>query len=248
MLAYWDKHVTVHYTKNGRPTSEVGNILQAMRFIRRLFGSSPARDFGPQALKVVRQAMVDAGRCRGLVNKDVNRIKGMFRWGVEQELIPVAIYQALQTVAGLRKGRSQAREAPPIRPVPEADVRATLPFLSPQVAAMAELQFLTAARPGEICALRPGDISFGPDGVWLYRPGVHKTQHFDRERVIALGPRAQEILRPWLDRDPDDHCFVPAEVVAARNAKARAGRRSPMNPSQARRKRKASPRRAPGSS
>src|SRR3954454_15878352 len=30
MVAYWDKHVVVYYTKHGRPTSEVDNIRQAL--------------------------------------------------------------------------------------------------------------------------------------------------------------------------------------------------------------------------
>jgi hypothetical protein len=75
--------------------------------------------------------MVEAGRCWSLINKDVNGIKGMFRWAVEQELLPVTVYPALQAVAGLRKGRSEAREAEPVGPAPEEHVRATLPHLSP---------------------------------------------------------------------------------------------------------------------
>lgn len=246
MVAYWDKHVVDYYTKNGRPTSEVDNNRQALRFLRRLHGSLPTRDFGPQALKAVRQAMIDAGRCRSLINKDLNRVRGMFRWAVEQELLPVTVYQALQTVAGLRKGRSEAKEAKPVGPVSEEHVRATLPFLSPQVAAMVRLQLLTGARPGEVVALRPRDVTFGTDGVWVYRPAEHKTEHLERRRAIMIGPSAQEELRPWLDRDPDAHCFSPAEVVAARNARQRAGRRSPMTPSQAARTPKPGAKRAPG--
>ena len=246
VVTYWDKHVVGYYTKHGRPTSEVDNIRQALRFLRRLFGSTPARAVGPQALKLVRQDMVEAGRCRSLVNKDINRVRAMFRWAVEHELLPVTTYQALQAVAGLRKGRSEAREAEPIGPVPEEHVRATLPFLSPQVAAMVELQVLTGARPGEVAALRPRDVTFGTDGVWVYRPGSHKTEHFDRRRIIMIGPLAQEVLRPWLDRDADAHCFVPSEVVAARNARQRARRRSPMTPSQPAYRRKANPERVPG--
>src|SRR3954469_19122395 len=109
MVAYWDRHVVAYYTKNGRPTSEVDNVRQALRFLRRLYGALPARDFGPQALKAVRRAMVEAGRCRGLVNKDVNRVRQMFRWAVEQELLPVSVLQALRAVAALLKGRSEAR-------------------------------------------------------------------------------------------------------------------------------------------
>ena len=29
-----------------------------------------------------------------------------------------------------------------------------------------------------------------------------------------LGPRARQILAPWLDRDPESYCFVPAETSA----------------------------------
>lgn len=244
MVAYWDKHVTVYYSKNGRPTSEVDNVRQALRFLRRLFGSTRTREFGPQALKLVRQAMVEAGRRRTLINKDVNRVRGMFRWAVEHELLPVTVYQCLLTVAALRRGRSPAKEAEPILPVPEEHVRATLPFLSPQVAAMVQLQLATGARPGEITALRPRDITLA-EGVWAYRPMEHKTEHFGRQRAIFLGPRAQELLRPWLDRTPDSFCFSPAEVVEARNARKRAARQSKVTPSQAARS-KASPERAPG--
>lgn len=219
MVAYWDPHVVVYYTKNGRPTSEVDNIRQALRFLRRLFGSSPAEEFGPQNLKTVRQAMIEAGRCRNLINKDINRIKGMFRWAVEHELLFVTIYQTLQAVAGLRKGRSEARETEPVGPVLVEHVRSTLPFLSPQVAAIVEQQLVTGARPGEITSLRPRDITVGTGGVWVYRPQEHKTEHHGRERLIMLGPRAQAVLRLWLDRDLDAYCFSPAEVLAARSAR-----------------------------
>jgi hypothetical protein len=29
-----------------------------------------------------------------------------------------------------------------------------------------------------------------------------------------LGPKAQEVLRPWLERDAQAYCFVPEEVSA----------------------------------
>ena len=115
--------------------------------------------------------------------------------------------------------------------MPEEEVRATLPFLSPQVAAMVRLQLADRGPAGRgrcPAALRHHHrrpTASGSTG----RP-EHKTEHLDRERVIMLGPSAQEVLRPWLDRDPDGYCFSPAEVVEARNARKRAGRRSPMTP------------------
>src|SRR5262245_40501553 len=86
LVAYWDRHVTSYYVKEGCPTSEQDNIRQALRFLRRLYGHTPAKDFGPRALTLVREAMIDAGRCRTLINKDVHRIRQMFRWAVAEQL------------------------------------------------------------------------------------------------------------------------------------------------------------------
>ena len=93
-----------------------------------------------------------------------------------------------------------------------AVVKATLPHLTAPLAAMVKLQLLTGARPGEIASLRPRDVDRSDPASWVYRPGSHKTEHHGRDRVIVLGPRAQKVLRPWLDRDPDMNCFRPAEA------------------------------------
>jgi hypothetical protein len=108
------RFVQGYYVKHGQPTSEQDNIRQALRFVRRLYGSTPATDFRTKALKNVRQAMADAGRCRKLINKDVHRVRGMFRWAVEEELLPVEVHRRLIQVKGLRKGRSSAKETEPV--------------------------------------------------------------------------------------------------------------------------------------
>ena len=244
IAAFWSKHVTTYYVKNGRPTSEQDNIRQALRFLRPLYGHTHAREFGPKALKAVRQAMIDADRCRSLINKDICRIRAMFKWAVEHELLPVTVLQALQAVGGLRQGRSEARETVPIGPVSEKDVEATLPHLPAPVAAMVRLQFLTAARPGEITSLRPCDVDRGAGPVWVYTPQEHKTEHHNRRRIIPLGPKAQEILRPWLDREPTACCFSPAEAMEARYDRSRK-RRKPERTRPAK-PRKGRPRQSPG--
>jgi integrase len=58
VLAYY-KHAEGYYVKDGRPTSELNTLRQALRFVRRLYGATPAHEFGPLALKAVRQAMID---------------------------------------------------------------------------------------------------------------------------------------------------------------------------------------------
>jgi integrase len=215
------------YVKRGKPTSEQGCLRQALRFVRKLYGTTLASEFGPRALKNVRQAMVDAGRARKSINRDVHRIRRMFRWSVEEELLHPETYQKLQCVTPLAKGNTTARETGKLPPIPIEHVMAILPHLPPVVAAMVQLQLLTGTRPQEIMELRPSDLTAGV-GVWYYSPRFHKTEHMDREKCIVLGPKALEILRPYLERDPEEFCFKPAESVAWQRQKSRKKSKEPV--------------------
>jgi integrase len=115
--------------------------------------------------------------------------------------------------------------------VPDAFVDAIQPHVSRQVWAMVELQRLSGMRPGEVVAMRTGDLdTSGP--VWSYRPPDHKMSYRDRPRTIRLGPRAQEILRPWLRTNLAEPLFQPREAEAERLAEMRANRKTPVQPSQ----------------
>lgn len=244
VLVYLE-HADTHYRKNGRLTSEYHCLKLAFQPLIEQFGRSRARDFGPRAMKKVRQTFVDAGYLRKSVNAMINRIRRLFRWGVENEYVPVAVYQALCAVQGLQAGRTTAPESEPVQPVDEAVVNETLKYVSPVVAAMIQLQLLTGARPGELVILRPCDLTMGTDGVWTYRPEGHKTAHRGRERRIYIGPEAQDILRPYLDRASSEFCFSPRETMDLRHAQQRQNRKSPMTPSQAARRPKPKPKWAP---
>jgi hypothetical protein len=123
-----------HYLRDGRPTRELDNIRDAIRPVRKHYGQKPAADFRPSSLKAVVLSMVDAGLCRTTINHRVGKIRRMFRWGGESELVEPAVYQALMAVAGLRTGKGGARESAPIRPVPIEDVETVLPLLTDPVA------------------------------------------------------------------------------------------------------------------
>jgi hypothetical protein len=121
------RHVEVYYRgPDGKQTCEVENIRKACRLLRMLYGDTLAKDFGPLALQAVRRAFIDKGYCRTSINRDIGRIKLMFKWAGAQELIPPSVYHGLQTVAGLRVGRSGAKESDPVKPVPQAFVDAVL--------------------------------------------------------------------------------------------------------------------------
>ena len=213
-------HADGYYLKNGKRTSEPAAIRCAMKFFSEHHRDLPAAEFTIGDLKVVRQAMIDAGHCRNSVNKNVRRIRLAFRWGATEGLVPPAIPQALTLLPGLKAGRTEARESKPIQPVDDETIAATVAKLSPTVGAMVELQRATGMRPDEVCQVRPVDIDRSGD-VWVYRPQTHKTQHAGRERLILIGPKGQDVLRPFLLRPENEYCFRPDRHVAVPRAQKR---------------------------
>lgn len=147
-----------YYRKNGQVTREFGCIKEAMKIVRQLYGDTQASDFGPLALKAVRQRMIETGWSRGYINKSVGRIRRCFRWAVENELVPPESHHGLMAVLGLRKGRTKARETALVPPVSDDIVDATLPYLPAVVADMVRFERLTGCRPREVCIVRPCDV------------------------------------------------------------------------------------------
>lgn len=243
IVAYME-FAKAYYVKNGRPTDEQGSIRQALRPLHELYGSTFVPDFGPLALKSVRERMIQSDLCRTHINKSIGRVKRLFGWGVENELVPANVFHGLQAVKGLRYGRSAARESKPVRPVPASHVLAVLPRVSRQIRAMIELQELTGMRPGEVTQMRTIDLDM-TGRLWVYTPMEHKTEHHAIARKIYLGPRAQEVVRPFLKSDVMAFLFSPAEAEAERNAQRRLNRKTPMTPSQARRRPKCHRQRMP---
>jgi integrase len=109
---------------------------------------------------------------------------------------------------------------------------------------MIELQRLSGMRPGEVCSMRTIDVD-ASGRIWVYTPESHKTEHHGRKRQIYLGPKAQEILRPWLRAEMMAYLFSPGEAEAERHAEQRESRRTRVQPSQQNRRRR-KPRKAPG--
>lgn len=83
---------------------------------------------------------------------------------------------------------------------------------------MVRVQRLTGCPPGEVCLLQPRDVDCWGE-VWAYRPESHKTEHQGRDRVLSVGPQAQEILRHYLLRSPDSSWSVPADSEHKRLAR-----------------------------
>lgn len=242
---YWSWAEEHYRDHEGNLSQELENIKYALRPLRKLYGHTLAREFGPLALRALQQELVKEGLARSVVNARINRVRRVFKWAASFELIPVSVHEALRTVAGLSRGRGKVRETKPVRPVAEEHVEATLPYLPAPVKAIAQLQQLTGCRSGEAMIMRAIDLDMtGP--VWIYRPGKHKRKRWGLDRVIFIGPQAQEVIKPFLTEDPEAFLFSPRAYVEAMHAQRAVRRKTNRTPSELKWQRKAKPKCVPG--
>ena len=129
--------------------------------------------------------MIGTGWSRKVINKQVGRLKQMFRWATENELVPPSLYYGLRAVAGLQRGRSDAPETDPVKPVPMEFVDAILPHLALQVAAMVQLQLLTATLKEASSSSAASDLRGSVEGGLRMR------------RSLIVSNSWQSIKRRW---------------------------------------------------
>lgn len=212
VAAYLD-HAENYYPTGER--SEYDHLKRACGHLLAHHSKEPAESFGPLKLQALRDLLAkptEAGkqRTRTYINSVVRRIQRCFRWGVSQEIIPASVYESLRTVGGLKRNRSQAREPVKRRPVAWEHVEAILLHVSPMLADMIQLQWHTGCRSDSLCNAQPAEFDRSGE-IWLWRP-KHKTEWMEKELVIVVGPQAQAILKPYLDRPANAFLFSPNEV------------------------------------
>ena len=212
----------------GTATSEAEYIECTLKVLLECFPSLGVDEFGPLRLKEVREVMIDKKWCRNQINHRISTIRRMFKWAVSEQIVSPMTLLGLQAVAGLKRGRTRAKESKRILPVDEQHVYAILPYTTPIVAAMIELQLLTGMRPTEMCLLRPCDLDRS-EAVWHYYPEKHKNIYRNIERIVSIGPRGQQLLTPFLLRPEDAYCFSPAESEKQRLEKASRERKTPLS-------------------
>lgn len=210
-------------------------------------GAVEVASFGPLRLKEIRQKLERERLRRSYINGQINRMRRIFRWGVANELAPASTIEALKALPGIGK-RTKTEALPPkdVSPVAQQEVDALLPYLCRIVRAMVEVQVLTGMRSDELCRLRGDRIARGAS-PWLYDVGEHKADDTGRSRVVPIGPKAQAILKPFLERPPNQYLFSPAEAVEEYHRARRETRKTKVQPSQTARRKRAKPLRTPGS-
>jgi hypothetical protein len=111
---YW-QHAKMHYRHaDGTPTGELNDVRLSLKPLQELYSHTLVKDFGPLALKAIRQRMIAqpittqikvtnpetgerewqskvlrVGLARGVCNQRIDRIRRCFKWGVENQLVPV---------------------------------------------------------------------------------------------------------------------------------------------------------------
>ena len=202
---------------------------------------TPAAEFSPLKLKAVRQHMIDAGLSRG-VDQPAGRadqagvqVGGRRGAGARAGLPGPARGRGAQGRAGRRPARRDR-----VEPVPDEHVEAVLPFLSGPAAGdgpgpAADRDAARGGRPD--AGPRP---RHGRRGVGV-PPGPAQDGLAGQGAGGARSARgAQEVLRPFLEPDPDAYLFSPRAGREEWFAAKRAARKTKVQPSQACR-RKAEP-------
>ena len=193
----------------GQDSHQVYQYRRAMQAALDLFAALPAAEFDEGALERVQLAMA-ATLARKTVNRRVNRLKTIWRWAERRKLVPKGSWANLRTLPGLLPNDRRVRHLPKRQAATEAQVDALLAVpCRPVLKAMVEVQWLTGMRSGEVRVMRGIDVDRS-GAVWVYRPQSHKGTWRGRERAVAIGPRAQAVLGPFLASGrPEDFAFRP---------------------------------------
>jgi integrase len=225
VLAYFE-FAKGYFRKDGEPTSEVCVIHQALRVVSALHARTPCSQFGPLALQACQDAMIARGWSRKTINRQIGRIRKMFSWGVSRELVRAETHQALTSVMPLLAGRTKAKERPDVGPVSDEAIDSTLPHMSTQAADALRILRLTGMRPGEVLAMRSGDIDRTDPECWKYDVRAHKNAHHGKLRTIFLGPKAIAIIAPRILKTAGDRRLFPMNRNSLRWAVHRACKRA----------------------
>lgn len=209
-------------------SSEAKQMKLACKPVSELYATMLCSEFGIREYKTCRQWWVNRGCSRQYTNHQTKRLLRILRWGVENEMVPSRVVEALRCVAPLKAGRCEAPETKRILPVEQARVDATLPHCSQVVGDMIRFQQLVGCRPGEVCQITPSMVDRSGD-VWLIALAKHKTAYRGKDRILYVGPKAQAILSKYLLRAADSNCFSPIESERQRLQERHAARKTPLS-------------------
>jgi integrase len=222
----------LQYAQENDP-GHYSTIKTAIEILLKNFAGQAVDVLDSRHFLVLQDMFVQYGVSRKYCNDLMKFIRAMLKWGVLRKLVAHQVYFEAKLVPALKEGKTRAYETPEQQPVPDWVVLRTLPFMSPTVATMVQVQRLTGMRPSEICKMRVGDIDRKRgNGLWYYSP-KHKTEKHIGKKPIPLGKPEQELIAPYLEgKKPLEAVFSPRTAMQEWHAERRANRKTKVSPSQ----------------
>lgn len=146
---------------------------------------------------------------RYTVNRLVKSFKKILAWGINNGYLSPVFREAVRLYPGITSANPRGLSDSPKRvDCRDSDVTATLPYLSPVIAAMVKVQRGACLRPSEICDLRVGDIVFDESGIAVVNKEKHKIARTGVHRQISFGLAETSILRQFCEgKEPGDFVF-----------------------------------------
>lgn len=237
-------------TDYGDARRENKNYEQVLKALNRLFSSRMVADFDCLDLDTLRDALISGswlnheerarrekhgqalGWSRSVINRQMVRVRTMFKWAESKGLAPRGSSAHLATLPPLPRNSARVRTLPPKKPIDWEHAQKILPFVPAVVGAMLELQSLTGLRTSEVCRIRVEHIDNAMlEGVWVLAitQGKNDWRENWETELLPLGPEAQRVLQPWLEAAGAGIVFKPSKARTAkeydRNTYAQAVRR-----------------------
>lgn len=224
-LRFVTERIPLYLTSEGKPSAERDCFRGVIRLLHQRFGELPVDNFGPLCLRQIRDDMVKKGWSRNFINKQIRRLRYIFRFGISWEIVDPSVAEKLKSVPALGPLESSAPEYPARKSVPDKDQRKVRELLSPAYRDIFDLLRLTGARPGEILRLTVESIQQEGD-VWHADFERHKTSKFGKSRTLFFNRSAQAILLRYMDAAADTGRLFSVERSTFSNAVKRACQRA----------------------
>jgi integrase len=193
--SYFHHCRTYYRLPNGTISKDVYNIERA--FIELTEDDAPA-ELTKEHLNRLKDKLLKRGLSRKYINQRLGRVRRCIGWMHENNYVSDQCALMAKVYRGLPAFRSSARETDPVEPVEWAIVERTLQHLHEPWKSMVLLQWYTGMRPGEVCNLTISEVRRTGD-PWIIDKGKnHKTAWRKKQRRLAVGPQAREILDHWI--------------------------------------------------
>jgi len=210
-IAFWNRKCEVrdydHALKKryDEKTQSYFNFLANVGKIIKAHASRSAANYKMKDLQELRDIEIQmTTNSRKHINKQFLKIKEMFRYAAQIDLIPAETAQQLQMFKNLTSEDKNVKGPGKIHVPTDWEVEAVLNAACPFMRTAIIVTAGTGMRAQNLEAMRWEDIDMSEEeenGVWIYTPGSHKTQehmHLD----ITMGPQVITALKNFRDMAP----------------------------------------------